>query len=57
MDERQGEYLDDLSALCDTCLGLSPVERREVISEVRAGERCRHGYPDQGEGCPICDIA
>lgn len=50
--ERMRVYCD----LADFYMNFSPADRYEVVSEVLSGERCPHGYPDQGEGCAVCDV-
>jgi len=35
-------------------LDASPSDRYEIVREIALGERCHHGYPDQGEGCETC---
>lgn len=59
-DETQGgnaaKRQDVFVRLADRYLNMEPSDRYEVVSEVLAGERCEHGYPDQGEGCEVCDV-
>ena len=49
--ERGGVYIAQLAPLY---LGMEPADRREVVLEVLCGERCEHGFPEQGEGCRVC---
>lgn len=32
----------------------APELRYEIVGEVLTGERCPHGFPDQGDGCIYC---
>lgn len=41
--------------VADSYLNGDPAQRYEIVREIAGGTRCPHGYPDQGEGCSVCD--
>ena len=45
------EYVD----LADRYMDAEPAARYDIVREIRSGDRCPHGYPDQGEGCEVCN--
>lgn len=53
---RERDHWKVVGDLAPRYLNAAPEARYEIVRAVLRGERCPHGYPDQGDGCEVCSV-